>query len=152
MAAAAAAHILFSSCGIDCVCSVCPLCFPGGHTSEILRLMECLSAAYTPRHYVIADTDRMSEEKICTFESSKQLGESQVCSHPKAYIWVWYRHVPTNVKVVLTYLNFSFKQPNQKVGYFHEKPKSKIMGIPNLMIWQPTLLGIVGQLQLIGDE
>ncbi|XP_056289939.1 UDP-N-acetylglucosamine transferase subunit ALG14 homolog isoform X2 [Pseudoliparis swirei] len=43
----------------------------GGHTTEILRLMESLSAAYTPRHYVIADTDRMSEDKICTFESSK---------------------------------------------------------------------------------
>ncbi|TNN61174.1 UDP-N-acetylglucosamine transferase subunit ALG14 [Liparis tanakae] len=43
----------------------------GGHTTEMLRLMESLSAAYSPRHYVIADTDRMSEEKICTFESSK---------------------------------------------------------------------------------
>ncbi|KAM8730904.1 UDP-N-acetylglucosamine transferase subunit ALG14 [Acanthopagrus schlegelii] len=41
----------------------------GGHTSEILRVMGCLSAAYTPRHYVIADTDRMSEEKICTLEN-----------------------------------------------------------------------------------
>lgn len=36
-----------------------------------------MSAAYTPRHYVIADTDRMSEEKICTFESLKQ-SDSQV--------------------------------------------------------------------------
>ncbi|KAM7390899.1 hypothetical protein PAMA_008887 [Pampus argenteus] len=52
----------------------------GGHTTEILRLMESLSAAYTPRHYVIADTDRMSEEKICTFESSKQHSDSQTCS------------------------------------------------------------------------
>ncbi|XP_060949775.1 UDP-N-acetylglucosamine transferase subunit ALG14 homolog [Limanda limanda] len=42
----------------------------GGHTTEILRLMESLSAAYTPRHYVIANTDQMSEEKICSFESS----------------------------------------------------------------------------------
>ncbi|XP_072234928.1 UDP-N-acetylglucosamine transferase subunit ALG14 isoform X2 [Leuresthes tenuis] len=57
----------------------------GGHTTEILRLMECLSAAYTPRHYVIADTDRMSEEKICSFESFKQQSntESQVlCNGP----------------------------------------------------------------------
>lgn len=51
--------------------------FSGGHTTEILRLMESLSAAYTPRHYVIADTDRMSEEKICTFESSKQHSDSE---------------------------------------------------------------------------
>ncbi|CAK6973274.1 UDP-N-acetylglucosamine transferase subunit ALG14 homolog [Scomber scombrus] len=49
----------------------------GGHTTEILRLMESLSAAYTPRHYVIADTDRMSEEKICSFESSKQHSDSE---------------------------------------------------------------------------
>uniref|UniRef100_A0A3Q2DZ49 UDP-N-acetylglucosamine transferase subunit ALG14 n=1 Tax=Cyprinodon variegatus TaxID=28743 RepID=A0A3Q2DZ49_CYPVA len=41
--------------------SVCP---PGGHTTEILRLMDSLSSVYTPRHYVIADTDRMSEDKI----------------------------------------------------------------------------------------
>ncbi|XP_028425651.1 UDP-N-acetylglucosamine transferase subunit ALG14 isoform X2 [Perca flavescens] len=56
----------------------------GGHTTEILRLMESLSAAYTPRHYVIADTDRMSEEKICTFESSRHFdSESQVlCNGP----------------------------------------------------------------------
>ncbi|XP_020494258.1 UDP-N-acetylglucosamine transferase subunit ALG14 homolog [Labrus bergylta] len=59
----------------------------GGHTTEILRLMECLSEAYTPRHYVIADTDRMSEEKINTFESSKQHSkESQftICRIPRS--------------------------------------------------------------------
>ncbi|XP_074478163.1 UDP-N-acetylglucosamine transferase subunit ALG14 [Sebastes fasciatus] len=60
----------------------------GGHTTEILRLMECLSAAYTPRHYVIADTDRMSEEKICTFESSKQHSDSEsqftICRIPRS--------------------------------------------------------------------
>ncbi|KAM9839495.1 UDP-N-acetylglucosamine transferase subunit ALG14 [Aulostomus maculatus] len=44
----------------------------GGHTTEILRLLASLSAAYTPRHYIIADTDKMSEEKIYKFESSKQ--------------------------------------------------------------------------------
>ncbi|KAM9337066.1 UDP-N-acetylglucosamine transferase subunit ALG14 [Symphorus nematophorus] len=60
----------------------------GGHTSEILRLMESLSAAYTPRHYVIADTDRMSEEKICTFESSKHHSDSEsqftICRIPRS--------------------------------------------------------------------
>ncbi|KAG7258927.1 hypothetical protein CRUP_033854 [Coryphaenoides rupestris] len=46
--------------------SVCVLVVAGsgGHTTEILRLMESLSLRYRPRHYVIADTDRMSEEKI----------------------------------------------------------------------------------------
>lgn len=50
----------------------------GGHTTEILRLMEALSAVYTPRHYVIADTDRMGEDKIRTFEASRQSANSQV--------------------------------------------------------------------------
>ncbi|XP_071756278.1 UDP-N-acetylglucosamine transferase subunit ALG14 [Centroberyx gerrardi] len=49
----------------------------GGHTTEILRLMESLSRSYRPRHYVIADTDKMSEEKICTFESSKDHTDSE---------------------------------------------------------------------------
>ncbi|XP_029934649.1 UDP-N-acetylglucosamine transferase subunit ALG14 [Myripristis murdjan] len=48
----------------------------GGHTTEILRLMESLSPSYRPRHYVIADTDKMSEEKICTFETSKEHTDS----------------------------------------------------------------------------
>ncbi|XP_031731867.1 UDP-N-acetylglucosamine transferase subunit ALG14 [Anarrhichthys ocellatus] len=60
----------------------------GGHTTEVLRLMECLSAAYTPRHYVIADTDSMSEEKICTFENSKQHSDSEaqftICRIPRS--------------------------------------------------------------------
>ncbi|XP_029004319.1 UDP-N-acetylglucosamine transferase subunit ALG14 homolog [Betta splendens] len=60
----------------------------GGHTTEILRLMECLSSAYTPRHYVIADSDKMSEEKICTFESSRNQLDSKtqftICRIPRS--------------------------------------------------------------------
>ncbi|XP_029385266.1 UDP-N-acetylglucosamine transferase subunit ALG14 isoform X1 [Echeneis naucrates] len=59
----------------------------GGHTTEILRLMDSLASAYTPRHYVIADTDRISEEKICTFENSKlSNSESQftICRIPRS--------------------------------------------------------------------
>ncbi|XP_041737234.2 UDP-N-acetylglucosamine transferase subunit ALG14 homolog [Coregonus clupeaformis] len=44
----------------------------GGHTTEILRLMESLSQSYSPRHYIIADTDKMSEDKIRTFENAKK--------------------------------------------------------------------------------
>nr|XP_007976077.1 UDP-N-acetylglucosamine transferase subunit ALG14 homolog isoform X1 [Chlorocebus sabaeus] len=40
----------------------------GGHTTEILRLLGSLSNAYSPRHYVIADTDEMSANKINSFE------------------------------------------------------------------------------------
>ncbi|XP_066539253.1 UDP-N-acetylglucosamine transferase subunit ALG14 homolog [Hoplias malabaricus] len=53
--------------------SVCVLVVAGsgGHTTEIIRLMESLSLAYIPRHYVIADTDVMSEDKIRKFEASR---------------------------------------------------------------------------------
>ncbi|XP_063481648.1 UDP-N-acetylglucosamine transferase subunit ALG14 isoform X1 [Symphalangus syndactylus] len=40
----------------------------GGHTTEILRLLGSLSNAYSPRYYVIADTDEMSANKINSFE------------------------------------------------------------------------------------
>uniref|UniRef100_A0A3B5MA86 UDP-N-acetylglucosamine transferase subunit ALG14 n=1 Tax=Xiphophorus couchianus TaxID=32473 RepID=A0A3B5MA86_9TELE len=53
----------------------------GGHTTEIMRLMESLSAAYTPRHYVIADTDKMSEEKIVAFENDGEKRPSNIISY-----------------------------------------------------------------------
>ncbi|XP_049570744.1 UDP-N-acetylglucosamine transferase subunit ALG14 homolog isoform X4 [Orcinus orca] len=43
----------------------------GGHTTEILRLLENLSDAYSPRHYIIADTDEMSAHKINSFEGNR---------------------------------------------------------------------------------
>ncbi|XP_004689575.1 PREDICTED: UDP-N-acetylglucosamine transferase subunit ALG14 homolog [Condylura cristata] len=43
----------------------------GGHTTEILRLLEKLSDGYSPRHYIIADTDELSVKKIKSFEQSR---------------------------------------------------------------------------------
>ncbi|XP_076850751.1 UDP-N-acetylglucosamine transferase subunit ALG14 [Brachyhypopomus gauderio] len=59
--------------------SVCVLVVAGsgGHTSEIIRLLGGLSPSYSPRHYVIADSDGMSEDKIRTFETSRQTGGVQ---------------------------------------------------------------------------
>lgn len=45
--------------------------FTGGHTTEILRLLSCLSESYSPRHYVFADSDKMSEAKIHSFEQKR---------------------------------------------------------------------------------
>lgn len=45
--------------------------FPGGHTTEILRLVGSLSHAYSPRHYVIAESDEMSASKIHALERSR---------------------------------------------------------------------------------
>ncbi|XP_035268022.1 UDP-N-acetylglucosamine transferase subunit ALG14 homolog isoform X2 [Anguilla anguilla] len=76
----------------------------GGHTTEVLRLVESLSLAYSPRHYVIADTDKMSEDKIRTLETSKNGMDVQ----PKFTI----HHIPRSREVrqswsssVLTTLN-----------------------------------------------
>ncbi|XP_067156998.1 UDP-N-acetylglucosamine transferase subunit ALG14 isoform X3 [Apteryx mantelli] len=43
----------------------------GGHTTEILRLLSCLSESYSPRHYILADSDKMSETKIRSFEQKR---------------------------------------------------------------------------------
>lgn len=53
------------------------LSFTGGHTTEIIRLMGSLSQSYAPRHYVMADTDKMSEDKIRTFEASKEKSNTE---------------------------------------------------------------------------
>ena len=45
--------------------------FTGGHTTEILRLLSCLSESYSPRHYIFADSDKMSEAKIRSFEQKR---------------------------------------------------------------------------------
>ncbi|XP_009332139.1 PREDICTED: UDP-N-acetylglucosamine transferase subunit ALG14 homolog [Pygoscelis adeliae] len=42
-----------------------------GHTTEILRLLSCLSESYSPRHYIFADSDKMSEAKIRSFEQKR---------------------------------------------------------------------------------
>ncbi|XP_074859049.1 UDP-N-acetylglucosamine transferase subunit ALG14 [Carettochelys insculpta] len=43
----------------------------GGHTTEILRLLGSLSQSYSPRHYIFADSDKMSENKILSFEQKR---------------------------------------------------------------------------------
>ncbi|XP_076027568.1 UDP-N-acetylglucosamine transferase subunit ALG14 isoform X1 [Genypterus blacodes] len=56
----------------------------GGHTAEILRLVDVLSPLYSPRCYVVADSDRMSEEKICSFEASKGHTEFSIFRVPRS--------------------------------------------------------------------
>lgn len=54
--------------------------FSGGHTTEMIRLLGSLSVYYQPRIYVLAETDKMSAEKITSFEKNRT-GEvsSMVC-------------------------------------------------------------------------
>ncbi|XP_060248796.1 UDP-N-acetylglucosamine transferase subunit ALG14 homolog isoform X2 [Meriones unguiculatus] len=55
----------------------------GGHTTEILRLVGSLSRAYSPRYYVIAESDEMSAKKIHSFERARAERDStnEVCDH-----------------------------------------------------------------------
>lgn len=48
----------------------------GGHTTEILRLVGSLSGAYSPRHYVIAESDEMSAKKIHSLELARAQNDS----------------------------------------------------------------------------
>ncbi|XP_048207964.1 UDP-N-acetylglucosamine transferase subunit ALG14 homolog [Perognathus longimembris pacificus] len=57
----------------------------GGHTMEILRLVGSLSSAYSPRHYIIADTDTMSANKIDCFELDRA-GREPSTMYTKYYI------------------------------------------------------------------
>ncbi|XP_019386611.1 PREDICTED: UDP-N-acetylglucosamine transferase subunit ALG14 homolog [Crocodylus porosus] len=43
----------------------------GGHTTEMLRLLSSLSQSYSLRHYVFAESDKMSEAKIRSFEEKR---------------------------------------------------------------------------------
>ncbi|XP_051849260.1 UDP-N-acetylglucosamine transferase subunit ALG14 homolog isoform X2 [Antechinus flavipes] len=57
----------------------------GGHTTEILRLLGSLSKGYNPRHYVLADTDKMSAVKIRLFEEKRAELDSEslvLCNGP----------------------------------------------------------------------
>ena len=47
----------------------------GGHTMEMLRLLSELGDRYSPRDYVLAETDKRSEVKIVALESERKRGE-----------------------------------------------------------------------------
>lgn len=47
--------------------SVCCVMGSGGHTTEMIKLLEQLGQEFHPRIYVIADTDSMSEAKVSFF-------------------------------------------------------------------------------------
>ncbi|XP_029085535.1 UDP-N-acetylglucosamine transferase subunit ALG14 homolog isoform X1 [Monodon monoceros] len=72
----------------------------GGHTTEILRLLENLSDAYSPRHYIIADTDEMSAHKINSFEGNR------ADRNPRAMFTEYYIHrIPRSREVQQSWLS-----------------------------------------------
>nr|CDJ80963.1 Oligosaccharide biosynthesis protein Alg14 like domain containing protein [Haemonchus contortus] len=56
----------------------------GGHTTEMLELLKHLGSQYTPRCYVVADTDHMSEDKVLNFEKTRDSGAFQICRIPRS--------------------------------------------------------------------
>ena len=67
-------HLLKSSCEVFTCSSP-----TGGHTSELLRLLSAFNLTkFSPRHYVIADTDSMSHKKVVAFETDRESSASQV--------------------------------------------------------------------------
>lgn len=49
----------------------------GGHTTEMMRLVGSLSSYYQPRIYIVAETDKMSAEKIISFEKTKKVQDEE---------------------------------------------------------------------------
>ncbi|XP_075038425.1 UDP-N-acetylglucosamine transferase subunit ALG14 isoform X3 [Mixophyes fleayi] len=83
----------------------------GGHTTEVLRLLSSLSKSYTPTHYVIAETDKMSEDKIRSFENTKDKGSSHpliLCNGPGTCIPVCFSALLLQIlginKIIIVYV------------------------------------------------
>ena len=73
----------------------------GGHTREILCLVEKIGSKYDPRYYIIADTDQISEQKVHALERQcKSRDETEIkvyrhgCTKLDSYTFILsvYRH------------------------------------------------------------
>ncbi|XP_049621769.1 UDP-N-acetylglucosamine transferase subunit ALG14 homolog [Suncus etruscus] len=118
----------------------------GGHTTEILRLLGSLSNAYSPRHYVIADTDKMSTQKINTFEQNRANKDSST-EFPKYCI----HHIPRSREVKQSWLSTVFTTLYSMWFSFrlilHVKPDLVLCNGPGTCVpicISALLLGILG--------
>jgi beta-1,4-N-acetylglucosaminyltransferase len=60
-------------------CDLTSPSLPGGHTAEMLALLGSFDlGTYTPRRYVVADTDRMSGQKAATFEAAAAAAAAEI--------------------------------------------------------------------------
>ena len=90
--------------------------FVGGHTTEILKLVSSLSEAYTPRQYVVAETDKMSAEKIHMFEKCKADGgtgakDSCVCTGFCIFVFKWsQKALWLAYKIAYTFISYLCKE------------------------------------------
>ncbi|CAD6195235.1 unnamed protein product [Caenorhabditis auriculariae] len=56
----------------------------GGHTMEMLDLIKELGVEYTPRDYILAETDQLSEQKVLEFEKLRDLGSFTIQKIPRS--------------------------------------------------------------------
>ncbi|XP_028608029.1 UDP-N-acetylglucosamine transferase subunit ALG14 homolog [Grammomys surdaster] len=75
----------------------------GGHTAEILRLVGSLSSAYSPRHYIIAESDEMSAKKIHSLELARAQSGSAT-EYPKYHL----HRIPRSREVRQSWLSSVF--------------------------------------------
>ncbi|XP_006501962.1 UDP-N-acetylglucosamine transferase subunit ALG14 homolog isoform X1 [Mus musculus] len=78
--------------------------FLGGHTTEILRLVGSLSNAYSPRHYVIAESDEMSAKKIHSLEELSRAQNDSTTEYPKYHL----HRIPRSREVRQSWLSSVF--------------------------------------------
>ncbi|RCN47472.1 oligosaccharide biosynthesis protein Alg14 like protein [Ancylostoma caninum] len=64
--------------------SLCCVMGSGGHTMEMLELLKNLGEQYTPRCYIVADTDHMSIDKVREFENLRNSGTFDICTIPRS--------------------------------------------------------------------
>ncbi|VDM59665.1 unnamed protein product [Angiostrongylus costaricensis] len=64
--------------------SVCCVMGSGGHTMEMIELLKTMGPDYNRRCYIIADTDRISKDKVIEFESLRGSGSYEICFIPRS--------------------------------------------------------------------
>uniref|UniRef100_A0A914D8K2 UDP-N-acetylglucosamine transferase subunit ALG14 n=1 Tax=Acrobeloides nanus TaxID=290746 RepID=A0A914D8K2_9BILA len=63
---------------------LCSVIGSGGHTTEMLAVMEQLGEHYSNRVYIVADTDRLGETKVLHFERSRASGTFEIVYVPRS--------------------------------------------------------------------
>lgn len=58
--------------------TLCAVAGSGGHTAELLSVMRAFKKQYGRRVYILAHTDKLSEQKVLEFEQSQSEGDFQV--------------------------------------------------------------------------
>ena len=56
---------------------LCCVMGSGGHTTEMINLLKEMNGAYSPRIYIIAETDQMSQQKVRFFRFAQTFSRNE---------------------------------------------------------------------------